>query len=174
MNTMPSPATTELPKRHVFVPKVIFFVSVGLMLLVGLLTRQNTLDLVTSSKITRQKLDDEEFLRVENLRKEVRKLEAQAEEARKRPQQAEEVRKLEAQAEEARKLTTQEETQLAAYGKPADLGHDSGVRLAMQVVVSSVLLLATLFVVLSKKYDAKDKHWAYTTIGLIVGFWLNS
>jgi hypothetical protein len=47
------------------------------------------------------------------------------------------------------------------------------VHLAMQVLLSIVLLSATLFVVLSKKYDAKDKHWAYATIGLIVGFWLN-
>jgi hypothetical protein len=48
----------------------------------------------------------------------------------------------------------------------------NSVRLAMQVFVSVLLLSATLYVVLSKKYDAKDKHWAYTTIGLILGFWL--
>ncbi len=46
------------------------------------------------------------------------------------------------------------------------------VHLTMQVLISIVLLFSTLFVVLSKKYDAKDKHWAYTTIGLIIGFWL--
>ena len=46
-----------------------------------------------------------------------------------------------------------------------------GVYLAMQVLVTIVLLTATLFVVLSNKYDAKDKHWAYATIGLIIGFW---
>jgi uncharacterized membrane protein len=47
-----------------------------------------------------------------------------------------------------------------------------GPHVVMQILVSIVLLVATLFVILSKKYDAKDKHWAYTTIGLIIGFWL--
>jgi hypothetical protein len=42
----------------------------------------------------------------------------------------------------------------------------------MQVLVSIVLLAAALFVILSKKYDAKAKHWAYATVGLITGFWL--
>ena len=42
----------------------------------------------------------------------------------------------------------------------------------MQILVSLALLAAALFVILSKRYDAKDKHWAYTTIGLIAGHWL--
>jgi hypothetical protein len=46
------------------------------------------------------------------------------------------------------------------------------VRLGMQVVVSLVLLAATVFVIVSKRYVAKDKHWAYSTLGLVVGFWL--
>lgn len=46
------------------------------------------------------------------------------------------------------------------------------VPLLMQVFISVALLAATLFVILSKRYDVKDKHWAYTTIGVIVGFWL--
>jgi hypothetical protein len=46
------------------------------------------------------------------------------------------------------------------------------VHLFMEVLISVVLLAATLFVLLSKKYDAKDKHWAYGTVGLIIGFWL--
>ena len=41
-----------------------------------------------------------------------------------------------------------------------------------QVVVSLALLAATLFVILSKRYAPKDKHWAYATVGLILGFWL--
>ena len=46
------------------------------------------------------------------------------------------------------------------------------VRLMMQVVVSLVLLSATLFVILSKHYAPEDKWWAYTTLGLVVGYWL--
>jgi hypothetical protein len=42
----------------------------------------------------------------------------------------------------------------------------------MEVFVSLALLAAALFVILSKRYDARDKHWAYTTIGMIAGFWL--
>jgi hypothetical protein len=42
----------------------------------------------------------------------------------------------------------------------------------MQVIVTIALLPATLFVILSKQYAAKDKHWAYATVGLIIGFWL--
>ena len=46
------------------------------------------------------------------------------------------------------------------------------ISLVMKILISIALLAATLFVILSKRYDSKDKHWAYTTIGLIVGFWL--
>ena len=42
----------------------------------------------------------------------------------------------------------------------------------VQIIVSVVLLVASLFVVLSPKYEPKDKHWAYGTIGVLVGFWL--
>jgi hypothetical protein len=44
----------------------------------------------------------------------------------------------------------------------------------MQVIVTLVLLPATLFIILSKRYAPKDKHWAYTTVGLILGFWLKA
>jgi hypothetical protein len=33
---------------------------------------------------------------------------------------------------------------------------------------------ASLHVILAKRYGPKDKHWAYATIGTIIGFWLNS
>lgn len=44
----------------------------------------------------------------------------------------------------------------------------------VQAGITFILLIATLFVILSKRYDAGDKRWAYTTIGTIVGFWLKS
>jgi hypothetical protein len=46
------------------------------------------------------------------------------------------------------------------------------IKLVMQLILSLVLLAATLYVILSKSYQAKDKHWAYTTLGMVIGFWL--
>ena len=43
-----------------------------------------------------------------------------------------------------------------------------------ELLVTVLLLAAALFVILSKRYDAKDKHWVYTTVGIIIGFWLKS
>jgi hypothetical protein len=47
-------------------------------------------------------------------------------------------------------------------------------RESIQLVVSVLLLLASLFVILSTKYGAKDKHWAYATVGTLLGFWLRT
>jgi hypothetical protein len=46
------------------------------------------------------------------------------------------------------------------------------IRSAMQVLVSSCLLVASLFVILAAGYDPNIKHWAFATIGTILGFWL--
>lgn len=43
---------------------------------------------------------------------------------------------------------------------------------AMGIGLSAVLTGASLFVILRKDYGAKDNHWAYATIGTILGFWL--
>ena len=45
-------------------------------------------------------------------------------------------------------------------------------RLVMQVMVSLVLFGAALYVILSKSYQPKDKNWAYSTLGMVIGFWL--
>jgi hypothetical protein len=42
----------------------------------------------------------------------------------------------------------------------------------MGIGLSVVLTAASLFVILRKDYGPKDKHWAYATIGTILGFWL--
>jgi uncharacterized membrane protein len=42
----------------------------------------------------------------------------------------------------------------------------------VEIIISVVLLVASLFIVLSSKYGPTDKHWAYGTIGTLVGFWL--
>jgi hypothetical protein len=44
----------------------------------------------------------------------------------------------------------------------------------MQEIISILVLAASLAIILSKRYSPKDKHWAYTTVGTILGFWLNS
>jgi hypothetical protein len=45
-------------------------------------------------------------------------------------------------------------------------------RRAMQVMVSLCLLGASLFVILAADYDPNIKHWAFGTVGTILGFWL--
>ena len=42
----------------------------------------------------------------------------------------------------------------------------------MAIVVSLVVLAASLFVILSKKYPPESDRWAYGAVGTIVGFWL--
>jgi hypothetical protein len=42
----------------------------------------------------------------------------------------------------------------------------------IQSIISLVLLLAALFMILSSTFTSQDKHWAFGTIGTIVGFWL--
>lgn len=46
--------------------------------------------------------------------------------------------------------------------------------LGAQLVISAILLVAALFVILTKKYPPQDKHWAYGALGTIVGFWLKA
>ena len=46
--------------------------------------------------------------------------------------------------------------------------------LTAQLVISAVLLVAALFVILTKRYPAQDKHWAYGALGTVVGFWLKT
>ena len=45
-------------------------------------------------------------------------------------------------------------------------------QLIMQLIMSLVFGGASLYVVLSKKYDEATQKWAFGTIGLILGFWL--
>ena len=44
----------------------------------------------------------------------------------------------------------------------------------MQVFLSLGLTVAALYIILSHDYDPKDKHWAYGTVGTVLGFWLRS
>jgi hypothetical protein len=44
--------------------------------------------------------------------------------------------------------------------------------MAVQIGVSAFLGVPAIYMVLSKKYTAREKNWAYSTLGLIMGFWL--
>jgi hypothetical protein len=42
----------------------------------------------------------------------------------------------------------------------------------MRIIISLMLLPCALFIILSSRYKPTDKHWAYATVGTIIGFWL--
>jgi hypothetical protein len=46
-------------------------------------------------------------------------------------------------------------------------------RLITQGVVSLAVLAAALFVILAHRFDS-GAHWAYGSVGMIVGYWLKS
>ena len=54
------------------------------------------------------------------------------------------------------------------------LAGGAGLQLLGTAVVSIVVLIAALFVILSRKYADTDKKWAYGAVGTIVGYWLNA
>ena len=41
----------------------------------------------------------------------------------------------------------------------------------MMIVVSVLVLCSSLFIILSKGYDAASQKWAFGVVGTIVGFW---
>ena len=47
------------------------------------------------------------------------------------------------------------------------------VRDVMQIVLSIIVLLAALFVILSKRYPEATAKWAYGSLGTILGYWLS-
>jgi hypothetical protein len=49
---------------------------------------------------------------------------------------------------------------------------EGGGRAVMQIAISFIVLGASLYAVLSKKYDADVQKWAYGAIGTVMGYWL--
>ena len=49
---------------------------------------------------------------------------------------------------------------------------EAGVRLIMQCFVSCIILAASLYVILSGSFSPQDKHWAFGSVGTVIGFWL--
>jgi hypothetical protein len=46
------------------------------------------------------------------------------------------------------------------------------VTLWVRIGVTSFLLLAALFVILSNRYPADEQKWAFGVVGTILGYWL--
>jgi hypothetical protein len=42
----------------------------------------------------------------------------------------------------------------------------------MQILVSMCILIAGLWMILSGRYEPKDKQWAMGAVGTVIGFWL--
>jgi len=42
----------------------------------------------------------------------------------------------------------------------------------IQIIISFIILMAALYIILSRAYDADVQKWAFGIIGLIVGYWL--
>ena len=61
----------------------------------------------------------------------------------------------------------------ARFPRPSVLaGFDEPlIVLAMQVVVSLVVLTAGLYVILAQSYALDDKKWGYGIVGTVIGYW---
>ena len=46
--------------------------------------------------------------------------------------------------------------------------------LLMRVSISLLVLIAALFIILSKQYDGDQQKWAFGTIGTVLGYWLKT
>jgi hypothetical protein len=47
-------------------------------------------------------------------------------------------------------------------------------RMIVQILISVLLAALSLFVIVSGRYGVKPRHWAYGTIGVLLGFWLKA
>ncbi len=47
-------------------------------------------------------------------------------------------------------------------------------RTIVQIVISVLLAALSLLVIRSDRYGARPRHWAYATIGVLLGFWLKA
>ena len=59
----------------------------------------------------------------------------------------------------------------AAIKTAVDRGAVS-VKTIMMVIVSILVLGSSLYVILSKQYEAESQKWAFGVVGTILGFWL--
>ena len=45
-------------------------------------------------------------------------------------------------------------------------------KVIMPAVITTMVLVAALYVILSKNYDSDTQKWTFGVVGLIVGYWL--
>jgi hypothetical protein len=56
--------------------------------------------------------------------------------------------------------------------RPAAIRGESSTRLVMQIAISTVILGAGLWVILSGRYTPDAERWASGAIGTVMGYWL--
>ncbi|PYE52063.1 hypothetical protein [Deinococcus yavapaiensis] len=47
-----------------------------------------------------------------------------------------------------------------------------GLKFLFTMVISLIVLVSSLFVVLSKRYPADAQKWAFGSLGTVIGYWL--
>ena len=50
----------------------------------------------------------------------------------------------------------------------------SNRKIIMGIVVSLIVLIAALYIILSQQLDDENQKWAFSTVGAVLGYWLNS
>jgi hypothetical protein len=68
----------------------------------------------------------------------------------------------------------QTEWNWAGFGGPDAGSHAPDVPTVMIVLISLALLGASLWIILSNRYDADAEKWAFASSGSIVSFWLGT
>lgn len=66
--------------------------------------------------------------------------------------------------------------------KPADVSPQADtkevtvekIRLYTSIEVTIFVLVACIFVMLASRYTPEEKHWAYATLGTLIGYWLKT
>lgn len=56
--------------------------------------------------------------------------------------------------------------------QPITLASISIVDIYMSVIISLIILCASLWIILSKKYTNDSRNWAFGIVGTIVGHWI--
>jgi hypothetical protein len=66
-------------------------------------------------------------------------------------------------------LVLRPESLITLRGEGAGINIDDIAR----VVLSLLLFLGALWVILSQRYTATDRHWAFGAVGTVIGFWFH-
>jgi hypothetical protein len=178
MSESSPPTTTQSPEPRTLLPQVILVVTAALLVSVALLKV-----LRSGHEAHRYAAARRGALRSREMGNPGQGTEPMMERGRPR-QQAERLRQQELEQQEQASQQAQEDQPPAvpgreerqalerALGTPEGAVGPAHIHLAIEIIVSLALLAAALAVVLSRKYNPKDKYWAYAALGIIVGYWL--